>query len=179
MDIQTLEKCCIINLDDPGDPIEAQYNPNKVSVGKTISWVTHPSSQGGADMLEFTNAKNRSLSVELFFDGLEGGRNKKGGTPVNVETEYVEPLLDLTIPTHAQQSDKANASAKRPAFVMIAWGRMRPYRGVIDSLNYDFSMFLPSGVPIRATVTLKVTEVDMLQMTGGHKSVYKRYDKTG
>ena len=75
---QSFEKCFIINVDEPQNQIQAQYNPNKVSIGKNVLWHKHPSSAGTADMLEFGNAKNRTLSVELFFDGIEGDNRPDG-----------------------------------------------------------------------------------------------------
>ena len=174
MPSSVLEKCCVVNLENSGDKVVAQYNPNKVSIGKSMNWTTHPSSSGGADMLEFINAQNRILSLELFFDGLEGG----GNGPVNVETEYIDKLIAMTVPLYDQASSAASSksTAIRPAFVMIAWGQMQSFRGVIESLNYEYTMFLPNGSPIRATATLKLKEIDMLQMTGVNKKQYMRYN---
>ena len=162
------EKCSIVNLDDSSKKVTAQYNPNKVSIGKTINWTTHPSSSGGADMLEFINAQNRTMSVELFFDGLEGG--------VNVETQYIDKLIAMTVPLYDQASSAASSktTAIRPAFVMIAWGQMKSFRGIIESLNYEYTMFSPNGSPVRATATLKLKEIDVLQLTGVNKQSMKQ-----
>lgn len=161
-----LEQCCIINLDAPDNKIEARYNPTNVSIGNA-------SSEDSADALDFGNTKARILSVELFFDGIEGKRFRESGTPINVETAYVEPLISLTRPDKEQPTGAPGEITMRPPFVMIASGRMRPFRGIIDSLSYDYSVFLPSGIPIKATVHLNVTEVDMLQMTSMRTSTYK------
>ena len=82
----------------------------------------------------------------------------------------------MTVPDKERPTGDGGELAWRPPFVMIAWGRMRPFRGVIDSLNYDFSMFLPSGIPVRATVTLKITEIDMLQLLKPQKKTQKLSD---
>ena len=168
----SLAKCCIINLDEPGTKINAQYNPNKVNVGKSVLWHSHPSSDGTADMLEFGNAKNRTLSVELFFDGMEGDTSKRSQgsqslsatQPMNVEKKYVLPLIAMTEPDKKRPTGKGGERTWRPPMVMIAWGRMQPFRGVIESLSYDFTMFMPNGAPVRATVNLQVKEVDLLQI---------------
>ena len=180
---QQLQKCTIINLDEPSNKIPAQYNPKKVSAGKSVGWDRHPSSGGRADMLEFGSAKNRTLSLELFFDGMENqpyAQNLEHATkfpsrlapPINVETTYVQPLLGLTVPDKKREGGKDGEKAKRPPFVMVAWGCMRPFRGVIESLNYEYTMFMPNGMPVRATVTLKLTEIDIVQMTSKHTSEY-------
>ncbi len=166
---KSLAKCCIINLDEPSTKIKAQYNPNKVNVGKNVLWHSHPSSDGTADMLEFGNTKNRTLSLELFFDGNEGDTDSKASAknssrPMNVEKKYVLPLIALTEPDKKRPTGRGGELAWRPPMIMVAWGRMQPFRGVIESLSYDFTMFMPNGQPIRATVNMQVKEIDLLQL---------------
>lgn len=177
MDTEQLQKCTIVNLDE-GKQIPAQYNPKSIKIGKAAQWDRKPSVGGNADMLSFGNTKNRTLSFELFFDGFEDREYRKGDEksakkPVNVERKYVEPLTKLMLPDQKRESGKSGEKAKRPPFIMVVWGCMRPFRGVIDKIDYEFSMFSPDGTPVRATATISVIEVHILQMTGKHKDNFE------
>lgn len=158
-----MQKCTVVNLDAPNTPtsqIPGYFNPKQIKIGKSIPWSGHPSKSNDYEMLEFTCGKNQTMTVELFFDGYEQG--------INVQQCFVFPLIELTRPTVKDTSGKGGA--KRPPFVMIVWGKFFPFKGVIDSIDTDYTMFLPDGTPVRATCTLKLTEVDVAQMNSGAKS---------
>lgn len=164
---QPLSKCTIINLDNPSHQVRALYNPSKVKVSKQVPWQKHAAAKSDTEMLEFTTAKNQTLSLELFFDGFEQG--------VNVYTTHIEPLMAMTkADKYTTKGDGGDYEVLRPPFVMVVWGKFPPFKGVIDSLDTDYALFSRDGLPVRATCSVKLTEVDLLQMTASHAQEYNR-----
>ena len=151
-------KCTIVSIDSPKIQVEAQYNPKEVSIDKSVPWNKHKNPKGDIPMLEFTNAENRTLSLELFFDAYE----QKGGSVVS----FVERLTSMTMIRAGVSADKD----KHPPRVIVSWGSSFPsFRGVIESLGTKYTMFREDGTPVRATCTLKIKEVDAVQAGGGEE----------
>ena len=65
------------------------------------------------------------------------------------------------------EADEAEKDEKRPAQVMITWGGLPEFEGVIESIGAKYTMFLPSGTPVRATVTVKMKEANRLSFKKG------------
>ena len=151
------KKCTIVSLDDPNGKVEACFNPGRIKISKTVPWNRHPPPGSDAAMLEFTSAKNRVLTMELFFDGYE-----REPPDNNVEALYVDKLMAFTQATVPIFRDRP-MGAKRPPFVMVVWGKLSRLKGVIESVDTDMTMFEHDGVPTRATCSIKITEVDPLQ----------------
>ena len=67
------KKLTIVTVDGPSIMVTAQYNPKEIGIDKSVPWNKHKNPKGDIPMLEFTNAENRSMSLELFFDKFEAG----------------------------------------------------------------------------------------------------------
>ena len=154
-----LQKVQIGSLDDTSKGIEAQYNPREISVDKSVAWSKHKDSSGDRPHLEFTGADGRSLGLELTFDGFE----KKAS---------VQPMVDALIElAMVRNKDSTDPNLKRPHKVAVVFGRgngrLPAFVGVIESVSTKYTMFLPNGVPVRATCTVKVKEADELSFKKG------------
>jgi hypothetical protein len=77
--------------------------------------------------------------MQLFFDTYEKG------TDVRESTRKVYHLLEIDPGTHA------------PPICNIAWGSLQ-FRGVLDHVNGRFTLFLPNGTPVRATLDVSFKE---------------------
>ena len=164
MSSEQRSKCTVVSLEDPDVRIKAQFNPAKIKKARKVPWSRHPSRGSNAEMLEFTAAKNKTLTVELFFDSYE--------SKTSVEDKGVAELMKLTEveDLETQTEEHGKQTYRRPPFVMIVWGRFPPFKGVIESLDVEYTKFLADGTPARATCSLSLTEVSTLQMTAQHKS---------
>lgn len=143
-----MTKLLIVGLDN-GVHLTAQYNPKELGIDKSVPWQKSPTSSGDQPELQFTSAEGRSMSFELFFDEYESGGN--------VHAKYVEPLLAMT--RVMDPSKSAPEDKRRPTRVSISWGAgIPPFEGVLESVSTKYTMFMPGGRPVRATVSLKLTE---------------------
>lgn len=136
-----LTKCLIMNL-DTNEEISAYFNPKEIGVDKNVPWNKHKDSKADKPILEFTDADPAELSLELLFDTFE--------TRLSVYQEHIEKLEKLV---------KVDEAKKRPPMVLFLWGTHFPkFMGVVSTLGVKYTMFLPDGTPVRATVTMKIKE---------------------
>ncbi len=143
----TLVKCTLINVDEGNKRITALFNPKEISIDKQVPWQKHKTSRGDNPIMEFTGAKPASLSLELFFDTYEA--NNK-----NVYEQHISELEELT-KVKVGEADED----KRPPLCIFDWGKNFPsFKGVIESLQVKYTMFLPDGTPCRATASIKMTQ---------------------
>ena len=133
-----LEKAQIINV-DKNDTLTVMFNPKEFSIQKSVQWEPHKAP--GLDMpeQEFTSGNPAVLSVELFFDTYE---DKKS---VHENTDKLKVLAEVDADKH------------RPPLVMFSWGKIK-FKGVVETLNLRFTMFLSTGVACRAVANLTIKE---------------------
>ena len=138
-------KCQLIELDPPrAVTLTAMYNPNQIRRNKQIPW-TPSRERGEESTLQFTGARGAKLDLELFFDTYE--------QKTNVHTEYISKLHQLT-----DVREHADSKQRRPPLCLLTWGTGFPqFKGVIESVNVKYTMFLHDGTPVRATATVKLT----------------------
>lgn len=127
----------------PNTEIEVYFNPKEITIDKPVPWQKHKNVEGNEPTLEFTAAEPKAFSCELMFDLFE----QRG----NVQETYITPLETLTLIVD---------DLGRPPMCTFTWGNggIPVFRGVVASLNVKYTLFLPTGIPCRATVNLKMTQ---------------------
>lgn len=143
------EKAIIEVLDGPNKgKFEVMYNPREYSVS-TSAKVT-----GEGSGVQFTQVNIEDFTVSLFFDTYEEQ------TDVRKKTEEIVSLLMPSV---------EGQETKQPPICRFVWGSFG-YKGVIQKVNQKFTMFLQSGIPVRAelAVTFKsvVTKEEDAQLKG-------------
>ena len=112
-----------------------------------------------ADLFEFTqqcesregySASTMSLTVPL---EIEGGPNGSLEQTTALLREAVAKGFLITVEPSAEPESRA-------ARVLVVWGGLPAFEGVIESIGTKYTMFLPSGTPVRATVSLKMKEAN-------------------
>jgi hypothetical protein len=149
---------------DGGPTVTAQYNPKELQIDKSVPWskVNEANkSNAGSDQtqgihLEFTGAEGRSMSIELFFDGYEPNGNK---------VDVAAKIKDLETLASVIQPGAVKEDLRRPHRCVVKYGPTIPsFRCVIESLSTKYLMFGDGGEPLRATVTVKLKEADVVSM---------------
>ena len=115
---------------------------SEVTTEKSVPWTAHRTTEGDEPAMEFEAAEPKSLNVELMFDLFE----ERGGVG-----EKVKPIEDLMTVDPALQ---------RPPMIGLEFtkNQMPPLKGVVESVNTKYTMFLPDGTPVRATVRLTMKQ---------------------
>lgn len=132
------EKAKIIAIRDNNKedaPIDVMFNPTDYTVTTTSSYEkkTVPNA-AGASMEMFTGKESQKLSLgRLFFDSYE--------EKISVRT-YTDKLQALM----------STKDSKKPPLIKFVWGKWS-FTGVMSSMTVKYTMFLDSGIPVRAEIS--------------------------
>lgn len=145
-----LEKMQIIP--EKGEKVTALYNPNEFTI-ETRNQFQRTAMPGLATPItQFVSGETQKISLSLFFDTYEEGKDVR---------EMTGKVVALA---------KIDKSLHTPPVCNFVWGGAAmsgdraTFRGVIDSISQKFTMFLNTGIPVRATLTVSISE-------------YKTYDE--
>lgn len=144
-----MEHANLRNL-DTGDSFEVLFNPSEYNLTRGNTFASAAIPGLSTPLLQFVNGNLRALSLELLFDSYE--RNVRGSRVINEArsdvrklTRQVTSLLDINPDTHA------------PPIVLFSWGDLS-FTGVLVSADQRFTMFLDTGVPVRAQIQVTLHE---------------------
>lgn len=138
-----------------GPPFEASYNPTELAFTKTAQFADISVPGLDAPIIQFVRGDAETISLELFFDSTERGTGS-GATSVTDEVARFQQLVSVAGELHA------------PPIVRITWGQglpgpllgsTRPMTQVdviVTSVARRYTLFSPSGEPLRATLTLQM-----------------------
>ncbi|TCO55772.1 LysM peptidoglycan-binding domain-containing protein [Actinocrispum wychmicini] len=126
-----------------------QFNPNKLTVSKSVHWSRQPSRMASESSLpEFVGSGPRSLTVDVFLDATANHDN-------TIERR-VRQLMSACVPT------PRSLAARQPAspWVRFEWGTARTtaFDAVVTNLSVDYSLFDVDGKPLRATCSITLEE---------------------
>jgi Contractile injection system tube protein len=125
-----------------GEVLEAQFNPKEIVLAHAILWQQQVH-KGPAD-LEFEQAEPARMSFELLFDGAEASSS-------------VQPQIDKL-----HHFSSVDAILRRPPKVQVSWGSgtaaMPTFAAVIESVTVRYALFAENGLPVRATVDVKLKQ---------------------
>ena len=146
-----------------GKPLEVQFNPTEysLSTGNQFAEIAIP----GLDspVLQFVRGNSEKITLELFFDTTDDGTGSKAKSV----TEKTDPFYRFV---------KIDPKSHAPAVYRLTWGKNFPntsasYDGkainvfdcVVESVDRKFTLFNSDGVPLRATITLKLKQYKTLE----------------
>ncbi|MDF2720873.1 MAG: LysM peptidoglycan-binding protein [Paenibacillus sp.] len=145
----------IVDRGNSKENIEVLFNPSQydLSATNTYDWQTVPglSMQIG----QFVSGQTTQLKMDLLFDTYEKG------TDVRDYTKKISGLMNVEKELHT------------PPVCRFVWGSL-DFKGVVISVTQMFTMFLDTGIPVRAklTVTFKAfyTKEEQLQYIPRHSA---------
>ena len=124
------------------DEVEALFNPTEITINKTAAWRLKPKPESDTSTAQFTHGEPATLSINLFFDTYEDGSSVR---------DHTDKIFKLT-------TIEEHGNLHRPPLCRIQWGSFDisdayQCEWVLQSLNESYSLFLPDGTPVRATLT--------------------------
>jgi hypothetical protein len=124
---------------DGQDEIPVLFYPNKYSLEKSnqIAEIGVPGLS--SPILQYVRGNTRTLSLELFFDTYEQRAD------VRPFTNKIYGLLGIEGKEHV------------PPICTVTWGNLN-FRGVLERVSGSFTLFLPDGIPARATLSVSFKE---------------------
>ena len=135
-----------LTKEDTARAVKVMYNPREFTIESSTQFqrTTIPGLQ--TPITQFVSGQTQTLSLDLFFDTYEAK------TDVRLHTAKVTNLLKIHSDIHA------------PPVCRFKWGGpLTPekgsfFQGVFDKVSQKFTMFLDSGLPVRATLSVSISE---------------------
>ena len=138
-----LEKAFIQPLNEKGrnlgDRIVVMFNPEQYTIDQKVTFQRTNLPGLQTPITQFVHGEAQTLKLDLFFDTYEQG------TDVRNLSRKLTSLLDINSEMHA------------PPLCKFVWGKLE-FKAVIDSMTQNYTMFLDSGIPVRAKLTVSFTE---------------------
>ena len=161
-----LVKAFLTRKDNPLLIVPCLFNPKELSVEKSNQFAEIKIPGLGSSVFQFVSGGARTLTMDLFFDTYEMGMDVRvftdritGWDMSGLTGNFPSPLgglMDIDSNLHA------------PPVCLFIWGAY-VFPCIIVSSTKKFTMFLPYGIPVRATVSVTLREyVDPEILTQGN-----------
>ena len=120
--------------------IQLCFNPTEYQRSKANSFAEIGIPGLQSPPIQYVRGEAEKLTVELLADTSD--------TLDDVRLRYTNPIRDLM---------NINADLHAPPIVRLSWGS-ESFKGVVESLNLTFVLFTPTGIPLRAKISLTLKE---------------------
>jgi nucleoid-associated protein YgaU len=143
------DKAWIMNIDKPTQIVKCMFNPKEYTFAKSNSWGKgdEAGAQKNAPSITFSGGEGATLKLQLFFDTYH---QSTGGGNVQDVRDLTNGLWSMMHIDETLTDPKSKHG--RPPFVRFHWGSTWSFDAVIESISEQFTMFMPDGKPVRATV---------------------------
>jgi hypothetical protein len=136
-----------------GLPIPVLFNPSEYSINRANVYKATSVPGLGSPLIQFINGDAATLTMDLLIDDYTDGLNMPEPTgappgppmPAAVRIEIIAGLLDIDPDLHA------------PPPVRFVWGSLR-FDAVLEKVDRKVTLFHPSGIPARATLSVSFKE---------------------
>jgi hypothetical protein len=136
--------------------IDVQFNPTEYTLNKGAQIAEIAIYGIDSPILQFVRGQNEKLTLDLFFDTTrpEGTASEAkmgdGAIDVRDKTKSIYQLVKIQSATHA------------PPRVQFVWGSLA-FKAIVESVSQKFTLFNPSGIPLRATLSVTFREYKTLK----------------
>jgi nucleoid-associated protein YgaU len=131
--------------------IRALFNPNQLSYAKTVNWTAEPTATSSKEAeyqkVRFGSSGLETLTINLFFDTYEGDAEIRPNPLEQPSAVSVLPYTNAVVALSRFDYD-----LHRPPICELWWGKLFVFKGVLQSLKQDLTLFLEDGTPVRATI---------------------------
>ncbi|MEH1771555.1 MAG: LysM peptidoglycan-binding domain-containing protein [Nostoc sp.] len=136
-----LEKAFItpINGSRSGEIIPVLFNPTEYSLETSNQFQRTAVPGTSTPVTQFVNGNTQTLTMDLFFDSYEKQED------IRNYTKKITSLLDIDPALHA------------PPVCEFHWASLN-FKSTIEQITQKFTLFLDSGVPVRATLSVTFKE---------------------
>ncbi len=146
-----LEKALLHSLDGDDYNFEFMYNPTSISISRKVNVSENDGARTedkGIPKVSFAHPKATTISIkDIIFDTYEEKGDRNVGNKLEKLTQTVKFIK----------------AKQRPPVYVFAWGSINYLRCYVESLDYQLTLFLPDGTPVRAKASISLKEVDPYQ----------------
>ncbi len=135
--------------------ITVHFNPESLKLSYTVTVKADTGSKNSSDQAaQQSSSSSAKLAVDLVFDTTDKFEDQQDDADVvkSVTSKIVEAFVAPPAPDGAPQGKPIPANP-----CLFLWGTFQ-FVGLVDSFNQTLEFFSASGVPLRASVSLSLTE---------------------
>ncbi len=150
-----LVKAFLTRKDQPWLVVPCMFNPEQFTVETSNSFAEVSIPGLSSPIFQFVKGNARSVSMDLFFDTFEEKIDVRvftdrvtgwdAGSMFSKIPNAVKGLMDIDSDLHA------------PPICLFIWGAYI-FQCLIERVSKKFTMFLPAGIPVRATLSVTLKE---------------------
>lgn len=176
-----LEKAILEVEEENGSyDIPVQFNPTEYNISDSVNYAEKTIPGTASPITQFVAGNASTLNLSLVFDTYDtpssGVRSLSSETTSLGDMKTQEPT-DVTLLTRKVAALVGiEGSLHRPPMVCFRWGTLQ-FTGVIVDMKQSYTMFMPSGMPVRARVELTFKSVQDLSTTK-KESPFESPDRT-
>jgi hypothetical protein len=146
-----------------GEPFEVQFNPTQFGLTRTAQFAEISIPGLEQPVVQFIRGDSERMTLELFFDTTDGGTGPLS-IPVTTRVDPFYRLVKIDGDTHAPPIVRLTWGDNFPGVTTDQSNRPIPVLDcVVESVQRQFTLFSPDGIPLRATVTLALREYRTLE----------------
>ena len=134
---------------DGGGTIDFMFNPNQLAFSQHINLTKSSGARTGRGLpkVNFAYPEPVTLSInDIIFDTYETGENV---------LRHLKPFEKAV-----NFAESGEGKEKRPPTYVFTWGSQEYIRCFVTKVDYNLTMFLPDGTPVRVSVNLTLEEID-------------------
>lgn len=138
-----------------GEAFEVAYNPSELAFSKSAQFADIAIPGLEAPIIQFVRGDAETLSLELFFDSTDGGTGD-GAQSVTDQVRKFQKLVSVDGTIHAPPIVRLTWGDGLPGPALASSDGMTQVDVIVASCARRYTLFNPSGRPLRATVTLQM-----------------------
>jgi len=150
-----LVKAFLTRKDNPLLIVPCLFNPKELSVEKSNQFAEVNIPGLSSPVFQFVRGNARSVTMDLFFDTYELG------TDVRIFTDRITGWdagsMLSKLPGIAKGLMDIDSNLHAPPVCLFIWGTFI-FQCIIERVTKRFTMFLPEGIPVRATLSVTLKE---------------------
>jgi hypothetical protein len=134
-----------------GQVLRVMFNPTEYNIERANSYKSTAVPGLGSPLIQFINGESATLSMDLFVDDFTDG----SATP---DSDSAGPLMSAAARISALVALlDIDRQLHAPPPVRFVWGSLR-FEAVLEKVGRKVTMFHPSGLPARATLSVSFKE---------------------
>jgi hypothetical protein len=159
----TFQRLDPVHLLPDGPPYPVMFNPTDFTLSKGVQLAEMNIPGLDTPLQQFVRGQAEKLTVKLFFDTTDTGMGTRA-TSVTEETDKFYSFVKIDAETHAPPVCRFTWGTKFPGGDLPTdpFQKRGNFTGVVESVQQEFTLFTPAGVPIRAMLTVTLREYKTL-----------------
>ena len=157
-----LEKAKLsVEREGKSETFSVQFNPSEYNISENVNYSEKNIPGTAGPITQFVSGASATLSLSLTFDTYDtpaSGVRETGSKTELTQQKARQPSDVSQLTRRVANLVAIDGSLHRPPMVTFAWGSLS-FQGVVTDIKQTYTMFMPSGMPVRARVELTLKSV--------------------